>query len=278
MEVRPATIEDVPRIAPWTRDTFDWGDYVADRIPVWLEEPESHTLVCAEGDEVIGLVNVVMLSPTEAWLEGARVHPEHRRRGIGSLMNQTGLDWAKEQGARVARLATEEGNAPARRQVESMGYRMVSTWAYAELNPLQRKPIAGASRLQPAPSADIDAAWMSWLSGDLSRAGREMTAIGWRWRTATPDDLREAVREQRFWQSPAGWVILGHTERTVAASGWLATTPYAAPDLLEDMAATGRETGLETIALRVPWTPWMVEALTRAGAEPEPVCIYAIGL
>src|SRR5690606_2212279 len=103
--------------------------------------------------------------------------------------------------------ATEEENTGARRQVESMGYRHTSTWAYAELAPMQRSPLA-ATGLQPAPSADIDAAWMSWISGDLSRTGREMIALGWRWRTATPDDLRTAVSEQRFWQSPSGWVIL----------------------------------------------------------------------
>lgn len=275
MEVREARAEDIPQVAAWTKDTFDWGDYVADRIPVWLDEPESHTLVCVEGGEVIGIANTVMLSPGEAWLEGARVHPDHRRRGIGSLMNRAGLDWAASQGARVARLATEEENTGARRQVESMGYRHTSTWAYAELAPMQRSPLA-ATGLQPAPSADIDAAWMSWISGDLSRTGREMIALGWRWRTATPDDLRTAVSEQRFWQSPSGWVILAQTERTVATSGWLATTPDAAPDLLEDIITTARETGLEEVSLRVPWTPWMVEALARVGADSEPIRVYSI--
>ncbi|HEX6947562.1 MAG TPA: GNAT family N-acetyltransferase [Acidimicrobiia bacterium] len=275
MEVRPARAEDIPLIAAWTRDTFDWGDYVADRIPVWLDEPESHTVVCVEGDEIIGLANTVMLSPTEAWLEGARVHPGHRRRGIGSLINRAGLDWARSRGARVARLATEEANTAARKQVESMGYRHTSTWAYAELEPMKRSPMA-ATGIQPAPSADIDAAWMSWVSGDLSRAGREMISLGWRWRTATPADLRTAVSEQRFWQSPAGWVILGQSEPTVAGSGWLATTPDAAPDLIEDISKTARENGLEEVVLRVPWTDWIVEALTRAGAEPEPIWIYSI--
>ncbi len=276
MEVRPARLEDIPLIVPWTRDTFEWGDYVPDRLPSWLDDPESHTVVCVEGEEIVGVSNTVMLSPTEAWLEGARVHPGHRRRGIGSLMNRAGLHWARQRGARVARLAAEEENAAARKQVEAMGYRQTSKWAHASLSPLQRPPTSLASGLQPAPSADIDAAWLSWVSGDLSRPGREMLAVGWRWKTATPDDLVSAVKRGAFFQSPAGWVIADQPEPDWLNCGWLATTPDSAPELIDDLLKTAREWGIDEVTVKVPWTPWMVEALVRAGDEPGSVVVYAI--
>lgn len=276
MKVRPARSEDIDDISAWTRDTFDWGDYVPERLPEWLADPDSYTVVCLDGQAAVGVSNTVMLSDTEAWLEGARVHPDHRRRGIGSLMNRAGLEWAFDRGARVARLGAEEDNAAARGQVEAMGYRQTSKWAHARLNPMRNPPTDYAVGLQPAPSADIDAAWLSWISGELSRPGREMLALNWRWRTATPADLGAAVREGAFFQSPAGWLIADQPERGWLRCGWMATTPDAAPQLIDDLLRTAREWGVEEVTVKVPWTPWMVEALVRAGDEPGALIVYAV--
>ena len=176
----------------------------------------------------------------------------------------------------MARLAIVDSNAAARRQVEAMGYRLTSTWADTDLTPLQTPPTSLARGLQPAPSADVDAAWMSWVSGDLSRVGREMLAFGWRWRTATPPDLREAVRNQAFFQSPAGWAIVEYRQPTEWGIGWLSTTPDSAPELFDDILKTAREAGIERVRIKVPWIPWAVEALQRAGADPDPISVFSI--
>ncbi|MFH1103483.1 MAG: N-acetyltransferase, partial [Actinomycetota bacterium] len=43
--------EDLPAIAAWTRDTFSWGDYVADAFLDWLAE-EAGTVMIAELDGI----------------------------------------------------------------------------------------------------------------------------------------------------------------------------------------------------------------------------------
>ena len=131
-ELRPARLEDVPGIVEWTTDTFDWGDYVPERISTWISDPNSQVLVAVgEADTPLAVAHVVMLSPTEGWLEAARVHPDHRRSGLGSALNHAGVDWARSLGARVVRLATEADNAAARSQVEALGYRQTSSWVYS---------------------------------------------------------------------------------------------------------------------------------------------------
>lgn len=278
MEVRPARDEDLPEVAVWTRDTFEWGDYVGDRLPQWISDPRAHPVVCVDAGRVVGVGNTVMVSPTEAWLEGARVHPDHKRRGIGSMMNAAGLDWAGSQGARVARLATGAGNEAARRQVESMGYRHTATWAHADLRPLERSPVTATTGLRPAPAADADSAWLSWVSGDLAHAGREMLAQGWRWRRAIPEDLLAAVRRGEFLQSPAGWVIADRPQADWMRCGWMATSPEDALSLLEDLIAMAREMSVTDLGVKAPWLPWVVEAMVRVGDEPDEILIYAISL
>ena len=49
--VRLARPEDVPSIIPWTTDTFEWGDYVADALPHWLASDNGAVMVAA--DEII---------------------------------------------------------------------------------------------------------------------------------------------------------------------------------------------------------------------------------
>jgi len=48
----PRTTTDVDVIAAWTKDTFSWGDYIPDVLPSWLEDKESHVMVCVHEDDV----------------------------------------------------------------------------------------------------------------------------------------------------------------------------------------------------------------------------------
>ena len=93
--IRPARTEDIKQIIPWTSDTFSWGDYVPERLPVWLDDHNSTVLVATIEDEPVGLVHGLMLSSNEAWLEAARVQPDHRRTGLGN-----GSTWQASSGRR----------------------------------------------------------------------------------------------------------------------------------------------------------------------------------
>lgn len=277
--VRPARADDVPFISSWTTATFEWGDYVPERLPGWLESPDSNVVVCCDDSDLpIAVSHALMLSPMEAWLEGARVHPDYRRSGMGRAMNQAGRTWAKQQGAKVARLATEATNEAARRQVEAIGYRHTVSWGYAELNASNHRLLDGNRELKPAPSADVDPAWMSWLAGDLSIAGRELISEGWRWRRAKPTDLSDAVRRGDFLQSPYGWVVVSQPAADWLRCGWLSTTTGEGPVLLDGLRDLARDRGVREIDVFVPWIPWITEALTRAGASPKEVCIYTFPL
>ena len=98
-------------IRSFTEDTFVWGDYVGREFPTWLDRPDELAIVAADdNDSPVAVARVGLLSEAEAWLSGARVHPDHRRQGIGSVMNDFGVEWARERGAKVIRLATEEDN------------------------------------------------------------------------------------------------------------------------------------------------------------------------
>lgn len=276
--IRPARAEDVPLIAAWTRDTFAWGDYVPDALGEWLEDADSEVAVCVYRDDVpVAMARAQMLGPTEAWLSAARVHPEHRRAGLGMALNDHGVEWARRRGAQVARLAVEEENRAARGQVEKSGYRATCTWMHATAPPSTGRRLEQAHRLRTAPSGDTDAAWVFWAQSDLARAGRELISEGWRWRKARGADLEEAARRRHLWQSPAGWVVAAPHEDRLEVR-WLATSSTDAPLLFQGLRDLAREVDAEEVEAKVPHTAWSAEALQREGFETRPVLIYAKGL
>lgn len=272
--IRAARPADVALIVPWTTDTFSWGDYVPERIHDWLEDPDSEVLVSVdETDTPIALCHVAMLSPTEGWLEGARVHPDRRRSGVGSTLNEAGVEWARGRGARVIRLSTEASNLAARNQVKRLGYREVSRWLHAVFGVDPSHRTSERYRMRPAPGSDAEAAWLFWAASDLARESRELIALGWRWRTARPEDVTGAAGD--LVQSAAGWASVHQPGDDSVRVGWIATTPEDMLGLIDGLLDLAAERGASELEVKLPDLPWTSEAIIRSGSEPKPVVVHS---
>lgn len=275
--VRPGRPDDLPSIIPWTTDTFSWGDYVPERLPGWLEEDHSEVLVCVdESDQVLALAHVTMLSPREGWLEAARVHPDHRRSGLGKALNHAGVEWARTRGAAVVRLATEADNEAPVRQVLGLGYRQTSAWLFAEW---MADEVVRADRpiLHAASGQDVDAAWIYWSGTELYGAGRGLISKGWQWRKARPSDLQSASEDDALYQSQAGWVILENMPVTGEPGYFrldlLATNPPGAPTMIDGLTDLAAREG-RGLNLKIPDLAWTREVLTRAGARYKQILVF----
>ncbi len=278
LTLRPARQDDVDKIASWTRDTFTWGDYVGESLPGWLEDPSSLVMVCVDAtDEPVGMSRAEMLSPTEGWLSAARVHPDHRREGVGAAMNDRGVEWATEHGAQIVRLTVSDDNAAARSQVEKLGYRNTCVWLMGEIAPRGGHLVRERDRLHPALGADADAGWLLWSASELARAGRELWAGNWRWRKAHRADLDAAMAKHGLFHGAAGWVA-ALVEMDALQVRWLATDPADGPSLIQGVLEVGRQLSVPAVELYIPETPWSAEALIREGFSIHRQLIYAKSL
>lgn len=247
-----------------------------DRIDGWLKDPRSCVLVCVDASDIpVAVAHAVMLSTSEAWLEAARVHPDHRRSGLGSALNEAGVAWAREQGAQVVRLATEAVNKAARSQVESLGYRNTSTWSHTRIEVPPDHRATTQWRMRPAPSSDVAPAWMFWSTSELCLVGRGLIANGWQWRKAVPADLSGGEIGAELFQNPAGWAIADQPTADEVRVGWLATSKEDAPRLLEGLIGLAADREAARLALKLPNVPWAAEALTRAGGDPGEILVYS---
>src|SRR5690242_17710142 len=76
MQIREAKPSDKQTVLDFCKETFSWGDYIADVWDSWILQ--GNLFVAVENDIPIGLSHVVIIDDRQSWLEGIRIHPNHR--------------------------------------------------------------------------------------------------------------------------------------------------------------------------------------------------------
>lgn len=278
--VRTAQPADAEPIASFTTDTFSWGDYVADGFLGWLEDTDTEVAVVTDDSgAAIGIGRVRMLSAREGWLSAARIHPDHRRRGLGSALNDWCVDWVRRQGGLVARLQVETWNEAAHHQVIRLGYREVAEVVNAErlvgTEPFEPATngglrVPGPERLDRAPKVEAELAFLAWSASDLSRATRSMVAVDrWTWRRMVQGDTATGA----IWHCPAGWVMADRDNDELTVR-WLVCTPDDAARLTKAIVDLAHGLEVDRLHVVAPALPWLVEILAEHGLEPHPSKLY----
>ncbi len=287
VHVREARAGDRSRLAAFATDTFEWGDYVLDAFDEWLADENGAVHVAVDDDdEAIAVARATLLSPTEAWLQGTRVHPDWRRRGIGTVVGNSLLAWVRERGALVARLAVEDWNDAARAQVEAVGLRRVAPFARAHRStgevPADRGGNGGRRarsriRLRAAHTTEAEPAYFSWSTSQLCKEVRGLFAIGWTWRRLTYDDLAAAAGRHALWEDGDDRAIAA-VRNDVLEVGWCDTSPTGAADLARALVDLADNEGADRVQAMVPATAWMRDAFSGAGYDLDRISVYAMGL
>ncbi len=103
--VRPAETGDLEALADISRNTWEGSDYLERIAPAWVAEGGFHVV---EVDGVVaGCTKLSILPGPCAWLEGLRVHPSQRGRGLGRLLADFSFDMARGMAARSLVAAVE---------------------------------------------------------------------------------------------------------------------------------------------------------------------------
>src|SRR5947208_16664653 len=111
-----------------------WGGH--DRIPdvfdTWVRHRTGPFFVAESAGRVVGMGKLTVVSPTEAWLEGGRVAPRWRRKGIATALIAHRIEYARRRGFRVLRFSTASDNTPIHRAARTFGFRRVGALSRRE--------------------------------------------------------------------------------------------------------------------------------------------------
>jgi RimJ/RimL family protein N-acetyltransferase len=155
--VRPTRAEDRATVLAFSQQTWEWGDYIERTWDEWLADPQGQLFTATADHQPVGIIRLQMVTPNDAWLQGLRVDPAYRRRGIARALHETATAEAMQRGATYIRLSIESDNTPSIRLAEHMHMRQVGSFRLYSATPFppQHRPTR-QQHTQIATFSDID--------------------------------------------------------------------------------------------------------------------------
>lgn len=157
VDIRSASEDDRDAVLAFCENTWEWGDYIGDVWDNWLHDANGRLFVAVVDGQPVGLIHIRMMSETEAWLEGWRVDPRYRQRGLARELNLAAQAEAMRRGATAVRLAVAAKNTRSRHLSASNHMREVGTFSLYVAPPLVASRQAGPEHTQVATLQDLDA-------------------------------------------------------------------------------------------------------------------------
>ena len=137
MMVRPVRGTDREHVLGFCKKTFGWGDYIDDDVwDSWSKDGIFFAcdarMRAGRGPSACRPVGIchAHLSDRQVWIEGIRVDPQYRRRGIATMLVRAAEDAALGSGRTVSRMLIDLKNGSSLGMVRMLGYAAADTWIY----------------------------------------------------------------------------------------------------------------------------------------------------
>ena len=193
--VRNAAPGDRDDILSFCASTFSWGDYIEQVWDLWLNDSHGKLFVAETGGKKVGLAHVAVCPDSkEAWLEGVRVHPSHRRSGLATALVNKMLEFGKEKGATRTLAIVAKNNAASQRMMERNGFSVISEWAYYSTGDRIDKRTSGA-RL--ASAAELDAILEYLEASKIYEMSGKTYVKAWHWYALDRITLKALISEEK---------------------------------------------------------------------------------
>ncbi|MGI0046971.1 MAG: GNAT family N-acetyltransferase [Nitrosotalea sp.] len=176
MKIRSAQDSDRDNVLIFCKDTFSWGDYIADVWDKWKSKGGLYVLV--DDGLVVGVYNIATFE-RESWIEGMRVHPQYRKKGFGTKMLTHAESVIQNK---IVRLIIESENRPSINLAESMGYGIEEKWRLYSTTPQKQE-------------SDATIATTSTKLYDIIDSSTY--ADSWKWFSLDDTEIQKLVQQKR---------------------------------------------------------------------------------
>jgi GNAT superfamily N-acetyltransferase len=267
LTIRPARPGDRPAMERICAHTWDWGDYVPEAWDAWLADEGGGLTVGEIGGRVIAVSKATFQPGGQVWLEGMRVDPDYRRRGVASQFLEYNLTEAMRRGARVVRLGTGGDNAPVHKMMARVGLERIGVYVLWLAEPLPDGPrptilatdhaYAVQAFLENSPVLahtrglySFDWAWTELSTGRVA----QLLAAGQMAGCFAADGCLAALAPIRF-----------DADDSVLWIGLVDGRPGAVTDLATALRGHAAMVGAEKVRVMLPDLAWLRDALQVAG-------------
>lgn len=135
MKLRDANRSDKNTVLEFCKNTFSWGDYIPDVWDFWIDEGG---LFVIEKDCPLGMCHA-FFSNHQVWIEGIRVSPYTRRKGLASKLISHVESLALKKDIHLSLMLIDTENYSSLCMAKNLDYEAVETWKFYSLIPKQNK-------------------------------------------------------------------------------------------------------------------------------------------
>ena len=256
LTIRPARPDDKAAVLAFCEHTWEWGDYIADVWDEWLADPAGRLLVAVLHDRPVAIDHIKMVSSDECWLEGMRVDPAERRRGISRRLNAEAMSEARKLGATMVRLAIHADNAPSQQAAAQGDFEQIGTFLHYEA---PAEVLAGEEQPTPARAEDLPALMALLDRSTIYPAMGGLLYTGWSGRMLTEEVMQEhltagSVLSLRQWDDFQAIAICGFQDADdpVLMVEYLDGTNEGIGRLAYGLRALAAAKGLERVLVAIP--------------------------
>ena len=127
-----------------SRHIWEGHDYLLSVVDQWLQDPNCHFYGVEVGSHVVAVGNLRLVEDGRTgWLEGLRVHPEHRGKGLANEITRHLVKRAEHLGVQRLRYTTSNRNAASLKLAKMAGFSKILSMAVSwHLKP-KRIPMFG---------------------------------------------------------------------------------------------------------------------------------------
>jgi GNAT superfamily N-acetyltransferase len=205
LKLRNALPGDMRAVFEFCKSTWPgYGDYIPRVWRQWIADPGSRLIVAELEDRPVGIAKVTQQSPGEIWLEGLRVDPRYRHRGVARALNLEVLKTAKRMRPRSVRFCTGMTNRAPRHMAEKVGFRVA-----ARLRNYWQKARKGKVRGDLARKRDFEKVYSFVVNSRFLKLTSGLISAGWIFREASGPLLLEYLKEKRIMVIRKGSEIAG---------------------------------------------------------------------
>ena len=273
---RPALAGDTAEVMELTSQIWEGNDYIPLVWEDWLFDPEGLLAVAEYQGHVVGLGKLSHLDADEFWLEGLRVHPDYKGRGIASHLHNYLLGYWQEHFRGVLGVATGSDNLAVQHLCERSGFSKIGEYTpfiAGSLNPIQEVDKVGNDDIFiKLDSSEIPQALHFTLNSPSLALAYGLMDIDWRWVKPAARFFQEAVNrgQAMWWRKGLGLIIFSireHEGEEIPTLQLIACPLEELLTCLRDFRMLAAVLNYDRASWMAPLHPELAPILDKAGFE-----------
>ncbi len=197
VEIRRAKEADRDAIIRIASQTWDGYDYLPEFLDEWLSHPDGAFNVMLYRGKVVALGKITRLDDGEWWLEGLRVDPELRGRGLARIMHHYIIAQARQIADGEIRFSTGSNNHPIIKLAAETGFQQISRFSIFSADASS----SSTDSLRQLTVSELNTTYRWLESSVVFQDANRSFEHRWKWKIANQSYLGQLLDEGRVY----GW-------------------------------------------------------------------------